>query len=41
MYWHENNLFGSAVLQKLSLGEFKWIIKNKSKINEDFIKEQD
>ena len=36
-YWDVNNLHGSAMLQKHSVNNFKWI-KDTSQFNEGFIK---
>ena len=36
-YWDVNNLYGWAMLQKLSVNNFKWL-KDPSQCNEDFIK---
>ena len=36
-YWHVNNLYGWAMLQKLTVNNFEWI-KYTSQLNEDFIK---
>ena len=36
-YWDVNNLYGWAMLQKLSVNIFEWI-KDISHLNEDFIK---
>ena len=36
-YWDVNNLYGWAILQKLSVNNFEWI-KDTSQFNKDFIK---
>ena len=36
-YWDANNLYSSAMSQKLSVNKFDWI-KNTFQFNEDFIK---
>ena len=36
-YWHVNNLYGSAMSQKLPVNKFEWI-EETSQANEDFIK---
>ena len=36
-YWNANNLYGWAMLQKLSVNNFEWI-EDTSQFNEDFIK---
>ena len=36
-YWHVNNLYGSAMFQKLLLGSFKWV-EETSQFMKDFIK---
>ena len=42
MYLDANNLYGWAMLQKLPVGDFKWIEKdNLSKFDEKFIKNYD
>ena len=36
-YWDVNNLYGWAMLQKLSVNDFEWI-EDTSQFNEDFMK---
>ena len=36
-YWYVNNLYGSAISQKLLVNDFKWV-EDISQINEDFIR---
>ena len=41
MYLGANNLYGWGMSQKLPVTSFKWIKKNLSKFDEDFIKKYD
>ena len=40
-YLDANNLYGWAMSQKLPVNDFKWLKKELSKFNEDFIKNYD